>query len=353
MSPAAANLTDVHLRPEDWPDVPGLRWGVVGAGKIAGRFAEAMTAAPGTVTAVSARNPERVARFAEAHGIARTHGSLDALLDDDTVDAVYVATPHSVHDDPVRRALGSGRAVLCEKPMTHSLAATRSCVDSARTSGSFLMEAMWTRFLPAMATAAEWVAVGDIGEPRTLRAGMGFAAPDEPDGRLMSPALAGGALLDIGVYPLALARWAFPVAEPERMALSWQLMPTGVDGQLSVGLTYEGGRLADLSASLVSDMDGTAWLSGSRGRIGLPDFHKAESVVLAHRGDELRRADRPHLVNGLEYQVAAMSAAVADGRTEHPLMPLDDSLWLARVSQDIRDQMGVVFPFEDRVGAGP
>ena len=331
--------------PAEWAELPPLRWGLIGAGGIARSLTLSLAAVPGDVVAVCARNPERTAAFAEEHGIPTALTDLGEMLADDSIDIVYVATPHSVHEEPVVAALEAGTAVLCEKPLSHGLTSTLRCIDAARASSSTFMEAMWTRFLPAWRTAESWIEAGDIGEVRTLTASMGFPAPTDPTHRLMDPALAGGALLDIGVYVLALTQRILG-GDPEDVQVLWEPTATGVDGQTSIGMRWADGRMANLSLSLVSDMEGTAVVSGTEGAVAVPSFHRGEEVQLTRRREVIRTERFPHLVNGLEHQVAAITAAVADGAQEVAGMTWADSIEVAALSQRIRDRMGLRYPFD-------
>ncbi|GAB3964280.1 hypothetical protein GCM10027615_06520 [Plantactinospora veratri] len=252
------------VRPADRP----VRWGVLGTGWMAGRFVEDLLRLPDAeVVAVGSRTGEAAERFATRYAIPRAHGSWAGLAADDRVDVVYVATPHASHHAATALCLDAGRPVLCEKPFTLNAGQAVDLVARARSAGLFLMEAMWMRCVPAIRRLVTLVRDGAVGVPRLVQADFGLVGPVDPGHRLRDPALGGGALLDLGVYPVTLAQLLLGV--PESVTGVATLSPYGVDETTALVLGYPDGALASLSCSIVADTPWTATVCGSAGRIEL------------------------------------------------------------------------------------
>ena len=250
---------------------PAIRWGILGAGGIAGSFADAVRESTrAIVVAVGSRDRVKAERFATAHAIPTTHASYAELVEDSQVDVVYVATPHSHHHEHALLAIAAGKHVLVEKAFTRNEAEAREVLDAARAAGVFVMEAMWTRFLPHVAALRGVIARGEIGDVVNLTADHGQFFPLDPTHRLYAPELAGGALLDLGVYPVSFAHDL--LGAPTSVTAVGTLTETGVDGQIGMALGYEGSGagispLATLSTTLWSRTPTTASISGTAGRI--------------------------------------------------------------------------------------
>ena len=323
-----------------------IRWGIVGPGRIAGKFAAALAAVDGAeLSAVASRSPERARGFADAHGARHDFDSYEALAASDTIEAVYVATPHPQHARPVRLCLEHGKAVLCEKPFTVSAAELEPLVALAREKGLFLMEAMWSRFLPVMAVVREWIDDGRIGEPRMVQATFGFRSEWNPEGRLLNPELAGGALLDVGVYTVSFSNWVFG-AVPVAVAGLATLGETGVDEQMAAALQYPNGGLGCVMAAVRTDLARTATIYGTEGhiRVGPPFWRATEATLQA--GGEDRTESRPFRANGFEFEIMEVGRCLREGLTESPVLPLDDSLGVMRTLDALRAQWGLRYPFE-------
>lgn len=308
------------------------RWGVIATGRIAATVVEDMKLVDGAVlAAVASRDLGRAQAFADAHGFDRAYGSYEELIADPEVDAVYVATPHAQHHSVVRPLLEAGKAVLCEKSMTCTPEAAQDLVDLARERGVFLMEAMWTRFNPAVVALRELVASGAIGELRTVQAELGFVVdPSDTGGRLLDPAQGGGALLDVGVYPVAWAQMLF--GAPETIATTGVLGSTGVDVDVALLLGWADGRKAQLVASLATPTSEHARLLGTAGRIEITEsfFHPQRFEVHREGVDEPEVVERPYEGGGYQFQVVEVQRCLAEGLTESPSMPLDDTLAISR-----------------------
>lgn len=323
-----------------------VRWGILGTGRIAGLFVTGLASVPeAEVAAVGSRTQEAADAFGDTYAIPRRHGSYEALAADPDVDVIYVATPHTLHAANSLLCLAAGKAVLCEKPFALNAREAEEVVAFARARGLFLMEAMWSRYYPAMVRAREILAAGAIGEPRLLNADLGFPSRINPAGRLYNPALGGGALLDVGVYPVSLASMVF--GTPTEIISRGHLGETGVDEQGAIILGYPDTRLAVLYTSIRTPTPHEATIMGTEGmlRIGL-DWHKPDRVTLNRAGQPEEVTHLPFAGNGYNYEAAEVIACLRDGRTESATMPLDETLAIMRTLDAIRAQWGLRYPGE-------
>ena len=326
-------------------EAPALRWGVLGAGKIAGRFSAAVGARTrGEVVAVGSRDTDRARAFAEQHGVPVAHGSYEALVADDTVDAVYVASPHSEHRTHALLAVEAGKNVLVEKAFTRNVTEAEEVFTAAREKGVFVMEAMWSRFLPHIAALHEVVASGEIGTVVSLTADHGQWFAFDPASRLFAPELAGGAMLDLGVYPVSFAHDF--LGEPESVTARGTLTSTGVDGQVSMILEYPGDVLATLHTTLLAKTPTVAAISGTEGHVTVEGpFYQPWSITVHRRGEEPRHAPYPE-EHGMAFEAAEVARRVAAGETESPRMPWQGTLEVLRTMDEVRAQVGVRYPGE-------
>lgn len=318
-----------------------VRWGVLGPGRIADKQVPDVVLVPGSeVVAVASRSPARAQAFAARHDVARAHDSYRALLADDEVDAVYIATPHPQHHALAMAAIEAGKAVLVEKAFTATAAGTREVVEAARASGVFVMEAMWTRFQPAVVRLGELLADGAIGEVIGLQADLGVQAPDDPSDRFWDPAQGGGPLLDLGVYLVNLAHLV--LGPPETVVAHGSLGATGVERECTLLLGHLDGRAAAVSMSLRSPMPGGARVFGTQGWIEVPPrFHHPVRLVLHRPGAEPQTLELPATGGGYSHQFAEVAACLAAGRTESPRMTLDDTVAVMDVLTEAAAQLGV------------
>lgn len=331
---------------EDPRSAPPLRWGVLGPGGIARTFAHAvLDHTQGELVAVGSRDQVRAEQFAAEFDIPTAHVGYEALVSDPRVEAVYVASPHSEHRAHALLAIAAGKHVLVEKSFTRNAVEAQEVVDAARAAGVFVMEAMWTRFLPHVVALRSVLARGDIGEVVTLIADHGQSFGHLPAShRLHNPDLAGGALLDLGVYPVSFAHDILGV--PDRIAATGSLTPTGVDGQITVALGYGERTQAALSTTLWSHTATTAMIGGTEGRIEIDgDFYRPTSFTVV-RGDGSWWAYDREIDGGFQYQVAEVARRVAEGATESPVITLDNTLEVMRTMDEIRRQIGVSYPGE-------
>ena len=323
-----------------------IRWGILGTGSIATKFATGLGFLPDAeLVAVGSRSQEGADRFGAQFGIPRRHASYAALANDPDVDVVYVSTPHPFHKENTILCLEAGKAVLCEKPFAVNAAEAEEMVATARRQGVFLMEAMWSRYYPAQVRARELLAAGAIGEPQILNADLGFQAKFNPDGRLFDPALGGGALLDVGVYPVSLASMIF--GTPADVTSRAHIGATGVDERAAMILAYEGGRFAVLYTATRTNTPHEATVLGSEGmlRIGL-DWHKPDRLILSKPGQPDKTIDLPFEGNGYNYEAAEVMACLRAGKTESATMPLDETIAIIRTLDTIRAQWGLRYPSE-------
>ncbi|MFG2299949.1 Gfo/Idh/MocA family protein [Actinacidiphila glaucinigra] len=325
-----------------------VRWGILATGGIAASFAEDLRELKddAEIVAVGSRRLDSARAFADRFGIPRAYGSWTELADDEGVDVVYVATPHSAHRVAAGLCLRAGRSVLCEKPFTVNAVEARELADLARTHGRFLMEAMWTYCNPVVRRLTELVADGAIGEVRSVHADFGLAGPFDPGHRLLDPALGGGALLDLGVYPVSFAHLL--LGEPDEVQAWAHLTEDGVDDNTGMLLGYDSGAMAVLSCSLTADTARTAVVTGSAGRIEVPaGFFHPDRFVLRREGREPEEFGAPDDgLRGLQHEAAEVMRCLRAGERESPLVPLEGSLAVMRTLDTVRDRIGVRYPGE-------
>jgi predicted dehydrogenase len=319
-----------------------IRWGIVGPGRIAESVLPDFAEVDGArVVAVASRSEDRARAFAERHGIERAHGSYAAIIADPDVDVLYVATPHPQHHAVALAALRAGKALLVEKTFTATLPGAQEVVDEARRTGVFVMEAMWTRFQPAVVALRELVADGAIGEVRSVQADLGVSRVYDPADRLFDLALGGGALLDLGVYVVSFAQML--LGDPDRVTATGSLFPTGADAEAALLLGWDDGRSATLTTSLRYPTPGQARVFGTEGWVDvLPRFHHPDTIVL-HRGDAAPETiTRRPLGRGYAAELAEVTRCLREGRTESAVLPLADTLAVQRVLVEAAGQLGVV-----------
>lgn len=320
-----------------------IGWGILGAGSIATRFATDLKNLPDArLVAVGSRSADKAAQFAQDWGVERPYGSYAEMIADPDVDAVYVATPHPFHKEHTLLCLDGGKAVLCEKPMAVHAGQVREMVQRAREGNLFLMEAMWSRFNPVLVQVREWLKEGRIGEPRMLSADFGFRTAWNPEGRLLNPKLAGGALLDVGVYVVSLALMVLGGA-PVQIEAAAHIGQTGVDEQTGMVLKYAHGELALLACAIRTTTPHMARIDGTEGAIEIPRFWHATSARLIRPGQEPFETSGDF---GYHYEAAEVMACLREGWIESATMPLDESIAIAETLDQVRTQIGLSYPAE-------
>jgi predicted dehydrogenase len=331
-----------------------VRWGVLATGKIAAAVVpDLLSLEECEVVAVASRRQESADAFAARHGIRTAYGDYQSLMADPDVDVVYVASPHALHREHVELALEAGKPVLCEKPLTLTAGAAERLVTLARERDLFLMEAMWMRCNPVIRRLQQLVAAGVLGEVRQVHADIGFVVDRPPTDRLLDPALGGGALLDMGIYPLTLAHLF--LGEPSAVAATAGLSDAGVDLDVALSLGYPGGAVASLSASMTSWPARSAVIATDRGRVDLagPFYNPVAATWTPMSTDPERRpAGEPQQIGadvpgtGYTHQAREVVRCLRSGETESPLVPLDETLALMRLMDRIREQVGVRYGTE-------
>lgn len=321
-----------------------LRWGVLGAGLIAGLFVADLRTAGLTVAAVGSRTLPSAAAFAAEHALSRVHASYAALCEDPDVDIVYVATPNVLHRENALQAIAAGKHVLVEKPFAMDRTQAREIVDAARATGVVVMEAMWTRFLPHMARVRELVRTGSLGDVRTVTADHDQRLSADPTHRINDLALGGGALLDLGVYPISFA--VDLLGLPTSVQAHATMTSTGVDQQTSVLMGHAGGRQSVSHSAIDTPGPVRAAVLGTDARIELaPWWYNATGFIVRDAEDRvLETFSRPVVGRGMQYEAIELERVIREGLPESPLMPAEESIAIMGVLDAVRSQIGLVFP---------
>lgn len=325
---------------------------ILGAGGIARKMAETVKgmlesgSRDATLYAVAARDEDRARDFAAHYGIPHAYGSYEDMLRDPDVDLVYVATPHSHHAAHMKLCIEHGKAVLCEKAFTATAAQAEEVLALAASRGVMVTEAIWTRYMPSRRLIESLLHEGVIGTPRVLTANLGYAIEQVP--RIRQPELAGGALLDLGVYVLNFAGMFFG-ADVTRMESSVEMMDTGVDRQETITLHYGDGRMASLIATSACNTDRQCTICGDKGYLTVDNVNNPQEIRLydlSRSGTPVRVIPVPRQVSGYEYEVEACARALREGALECPDMPHAETLRIMRQMDALRAQWGMKYPFE-------
>jgi predicted dehydrogenase len=324
------------------------RWGILGTGKIANRFAEALNNIPNEAefAAVGSRSQETADKFAKKYNATKTYKGYEALAADPEIDIIYIGTPGAFHHQDVTMALESGKHVLCEKALTLNATEAKSIIDLARSKKRFLMEAMWTRFFPLHVKIRELVDQGAIGDVRGINTNFCATAPPGMTNRFWDINLGASTLLDIGSYGISLASSLFGKPE-EAIGLAY-MGEAGFDYQSSCVLKYGGGRIATVMTSFTSVDVKTAVIFGTKGKIEIDDpWYKPTSMTLFQDGESPKPMEFPlDGFNGYEYEIREVIACIEKGDTESTIMPLDESLQEMETMDSLRAQWGFKFPME-------
>ncbi|WP_240415155.1 Gfo/Idh/MocA family protein [Paenibacillus periandrae] len=323
---------------------PTIKWGIAGPGNISRQFVKDLAYAEGAeVVAVAGRSLEKAESFAKEFNIPQAYGSLEQLAEDPQVDIVYVGTLHPAHKDNTLTFLRAGKAVLCEKPFTMNAAEAAEMITYAKENRVFLMEAMWTRHLPAIHKVRQWLEEGKIGEVRLVKADFGFNIGWKPESRLLNHALGGGTLLDAGIYPISFISMVYGT-QPVNIMSSARMGETGVDEQFSLLFEYEGKRAASLNGSVQLAMVNDAYIFGTKGHIHVPLFLAARSAILKVTGEEPVTYEDDRKAHGFVFEAEEAMACLREGRTESKIMPLDETLAIMTTIDTIRKQWNLTYP---------
>ncbi len=324
-----------------------IRWGIIGCGSIAAKFAEGLKKVPGSIlSAVASRSEQKARRFGEKRKVARCYGSYKSLAADPDVDVVYIATPHPMHMENCMLCLNAGKAVLCEKPFTVNAAQVKDVVSLARSRSLFLMEAMWTRFLPSITKLREILSQGLIGDIRLLQADFGFRTDLRPDSRLFNPELGGGALLDVGIYNVSFASMVFG-RQPSRISSIAHIGETGVDEQSGIVFGYENGEIAVLTSAVRTATYQEALIAGADGQIKLNGrWWGGSPFTLSVAGRKPEQINPRPKGNGYNYEAEEVAGCLRSGKLESEIMPLDESVRIMETMDRIRKQWDLKYPFE-------
>ena len=323
-----------------------IRWGILGPGTISKKFATGLQSVPDAqITAVGSRDMERAQSFAKEYEIPRAYSNYEDLAADPEVDVIYVGTPHRFHKEHTILCLDAGKHVLCEKPFAINATEAREMVKAALRNNRFLMEAMWTRFLPAITRVRELIKAGAVGEVRMVQADFGFRTKVIPDHRLFDPALGGGALLDVGIYPISLAHMI--LGTPDHITSMAALGNTGIDEQTAVVLGYDRGAMAVLSTAIRTNTQQEAYIYGTRGWIKIHAPWWASDTLTLKTGPGEGSLSLPYTGNGYNYDAEEVGRCLREKLPESPTIRLTESLTIMRIMDHIRDQIGLKYPMEE------
>ena len=322
-----------------------LHVGIIGCGRIAGTMAETLMKMDSVVSyAAASRDKEKAAAFASKYGFQKTYGSYQELAADPNVDLVYIAVPHSHHAECARLCLENGRSVLCEKSFTVNAREAESVISLAHKKHLLITEAMWVRYIPLVRTLREVLSSGIIGELSMCTANLHYVIDDKP--RLTDPDLAGGALLDVGVYALTFASIVFG-DDVSSVSASAVLTGKGVDRQDSITLTYRDGKMAVLNCGMSALSDRQGVIYGRNGYIIVENINNFEAVdIYSSERKLIKRIPAPPQISGYEYEIEACRKAILSGSDECPEMTHDETIRIMKQMDEIRRQTGVVYSFE-------
>lgn len=324
-----------------------VKWGIIGAGRISSTFATALNSLEHTeLVAVASRDLTRAQEFANKFQVKKTYNSYEELVKDPEIDVVYIGTPHTEHKANTALCITNGKAVLCEKPFTVNQKETQELIALAKEHKVFLMEGMWTKFLPTTKVVKQWIKDKIIGEVKYFNISFGYRTPYDITNRVYNPEVAGGALLDVGVYPITYVIHMMDKL-PDQVVSSAYLGRSGVDDTNAIIFRYDNGVLANLCSSVASDTGKEAVIIGDKGKIVVPNFWSAESAELYDdTGKVIDAFFLPFTSNGFVYEAEEVNQCIREGRLESNALPLQDTLDIMKIMDDIRADWGLVYPQE-------
>jgi len=323
-----------------------FNWGIIGPGRIANQFAKGLQVIDdAAMYAIASTNLERAEAFANQYGGAKTYNSYEAMLNDPQVDGVYIATPHRYHFENIMQCLKAGKPVLCEKPLTVNANEARELIKTSHENKVFLMEALWSRFLPIYTVVRQWLDDKAIGDISLMVGTFGFNAPKDADDRWQNPELAGGTLLDMGIYPIAISQWVMGI-QPKSFVAMAHIGDTNVDELTTVLLKYENDVIAQFHSSFLSNHVNDFLIYGNKGYIRIhPAFWATTKASLIVNDQELT-VSRPLRAGGFEYQTEEAMRCIRAGLLESPGMTHADTLANMELMDGIRAEIGLKYPFE-------
>lgn len=324
-----------------------IKWGIIGCGKIAHRFAQGLKSLEGTeLYAVASKTPGKAEDFAKKYGVSKFYSNYEDLVSDSDVDVVYIATTHNFHYDNTMLCLNNSKHVLCEKAFTINASEAEKLIKTAREKKLFLMEAMWTRFFPCIQELNKILDKKLIGEIKMLRADFGIRGDLDPEGRNANPNLGGGALLDLGVYPVSFASMIFKKL-PSSIKSSARIGETGVDEQSSYLFEYDNGEMALLFSSFISETPHEALIVGTKGYVRIPDFfHPYKMFLCLNEDKEISVIEKKYESTGYNYEAREVMDCILAGKLESEVMSLDESLEIMKTMDYLRAQWGLAYPGE-------
>lgn len=323
-----------------------IRWGIIATGNISSQFATALNDTKGAeLLACASRSQASADRFGKQFKVARCYEGYNALVADPDVEVVYIGTPHNLHYENMKLCLNAGKHVLCEKPMTLNARETAECIALARSRGLFLMEAVWMRFIPAIRQLKSWVQSGLIGDVQMISADFHFNLPFDANHRLYNPELGGGALLDLGIYPLNFA--VNLLGFPEHIDARATLGPTGIDEISVYQLDYANGAKAQLSSGMRVNRPIVAAVYGTLGWIEVPDFFLRPDKLIVHLNDKKPKTHKiPYRSNGYVHEIDEVHRCLSAGLLESDVLPTSDTQQMMTLFDTLRQQWGVRYPSE-------
>lgn len=316
-----------------------VRFGILGLGGIAPKFVDAMSHCPhAQLYAVAARDGAKAATFAVEYGATVSYGSYEALLQDEQVDAVYIAVTHKYHVALAKLAITYGKAVICEKPMAVALGELEELITLAKEKNVLLMEALWSRFLPQYNMAKQWIAEGKIGTPHLMTAAFSYHAPFDPNRQVFDPNQAGGAIFGVGCYVISAALDLCGGQYPKVVTGAARIGSTGVDEIGTAALLFENGMIANLTFGSRAHAERCAYIYGTEGQIKLDLFFDCHNITRYNLQDEVVETSTDDVPNGFDFEVAHFCDLFLAGKTESDVMSLQDSLNIMRVIDTLRTQ---------------
>ncbi len=322
-----------------------INWGIIGTGAIAHTFANALSGIKeAKLYGVASRNFDKAQAFASEKNVAYAYRNYEEMIADPEIDVIYIGTPHTEHYSHTIACILGKKHVLCEKPISINSEETRTMVQLARKNNVFLMEAMWTKFLPVTACVKEWIDSDRIGKIQFMDINFGFAAERDYNSRLFNPDLGGGALLDLGVYCIQYATY-LKEKLPDKIQSTMQFGISGIDELTSITFSFEEGGIALLNASVTTGLGSNAVIIGSKGKIVIDNFYMAQKALIYDEEENLIETYfEPFITNGYEYEVMEVNRCIMEGELESPRNPLNTTIEMMNLMDSIRKQWNLVYP---------